>query len=68
MPDSDADTPLEIRITGLRKAFGANLVLDGVDMAVARGEVVAIVGGSGCGKTVLLNHVLGTLVRLVGRR
>ncbi len=56
-----ARADLEIRVVGLHKAFGDNEVLRGVDLEVARGEVVAIVGGSGCGKTVLLNVVLGLL-------
>ncbi|NQU60800.1 MAG: ATP-binding cassette domain-containing protein [Rhodospirillales bacterium] len=52
----------EIRIEGLKKAFGDHRVLDGVDLDIRRGDIVAIVGGSGCGKTVLLNHILGELI------
>lgn len=51
----------EIRIQGLHKAFGAHKVLCGVDLDIRRGEMVAFVGGSGCGKTVLLNHILSQL-------
>lgn len=51
--------PPEIEITGLHKAFGAHRVLRGVDLTVHQGDTLAIVGGSGCGKTVLLNLVLG---------
>ena len=57
----------EIRIQGLHKAFGAHKVLCGVDLDVRRGEMVAFVGGSGCGKTVLLNHILGQLEPDAGR-
>ncbi|PCI40699.1 MAG: ABC transporter [Rhodospirillaceae bacterium] len=49
----------EFNIKGLFKAFGSNRVLQGVSLDIAQGELVAIVGGSGCGKTVLLNHILG---------
>ena len=39
----------------------------GVDLEINRGEMIAIVGGSGCGKTVLLNHILGLLQPNSGR-
>lgn len=51
----------EIHIEGLFKAFGDHKVLRGIDLEVKCGELVAFVGGSGCGKTVLLNHILGQL-------
>ncbi|MBM3566687.1 MAG: ATP-binding cassette domain-containing protein [Alphaproteobacteria bacterium] len=53
--------PVEIRIEGLHKAFDDHKVLSGIDLTVYAGDMVAIVGGSGCGKTVLLNHILGQL-------
>lgn len=58
---------LEIRVEGLHKSFGEHQVLRGVDLEIRRGDVVAIVGGSGCGKTVLLDHVLGQLTADAGR-
>lgn len=58
---------LEIRVEGVHKAFGDNVVLDGIDLEIASGEVLAIVGGSGSGKTVLLNIVLGLLAPDRGR-
>ncbi len=44
---------------GLRKSFGALEVIKGVDLAIAEGEVVALVGPSGCGKSTLLRIVAG---------
>jgi len=48
-----------VRVTGLVNRFGAQLVHDGLDMEVRRGEVFGIVGGSGSGKSVLLRSILG---------
>ncbi len=46
-------------LAGVRKAFGAVLALDGVDLRAAPHEVVAVVGPSGCGKSTLLELVCG---------
>ena len=48
-----------IKITGLRTQFGSHVIHDGLDLEVRRGEVLGIVGGSGSGKSVLLNTIIG---------
>ena len=50
-----------IRISGLTKAFGSARVLDGVDLTVAPGESLAVIGQSGTGKSVMIKCVLGLL-------
>ncbi len=52
---------VEIDVAGLQKSFHEHQVLRGVDLEIHQGELVAIIGGSGCGKTVLLNSILGLL-------
>ena len=46
-----------IEIKGLKKRFGTNVVLDGVDLNINKGEVVAIIGPSGTGKSTLLRSL-----------
>jgi NitT/TauT family transport system ATP-binding protein len=48
-----------IAIHGVTKAFGDIVALDGIDLDVARGELVCLLGPSGCGKSTLLNAVAG---------
>jgi daunorubicin resistance ABC transporter ATP-binding subunit len=50
-----------IRATGITKKFGSHAVLDGVDLEVGAGEIVALLGPNGAGKTTLVN-ILTTLV------
>jgi phospholipid/cholesterol/gamma-HCH transport system ATP-binding protein len=57
----------EIVVEGLWKSFDGKAVLSGIDLRIDQGELVAIVGGSGCGKTVLLKHVTGHLTPDRGR-
>lgn len=50
-----------IVITDLWKNFGEKQVLKGVNITINKGEVMVIIGGSGCGKSVLLKHIIGIL-------
>ena len=50
-----------LRLEGVRKAFDAHVVLDGVDLAVAAGKTTVVIGPSACGKSVLLKHFVGLL-------
>jgi phospholipid/cholesterol/gamma-HCH transport system ATP-binding protein len=56
-----SERAIKIRIRDLHKRFGAKQVLDGIDLDVAEGESVVVIGGSGTGKSVLLKCVLGLL-------
>ena len=51
-----------LRAHGIRRTYGSLQVLKGIDLEVEKGEVVAIVGASGAGKSTFL-HILGTLDR-----
>ena len=50
---------IAIRVTGLDNRFGEQVVHEGLDLEVRRGEVLGIVGGSGSGKSVLMRSILG---------
>ncbi|HTZ17849.1 MAG TPA: ABC transporter ATP-binding protein [Dissulfurispiraceae bacterium] len=50
-----------IEIINLKKSFGTQQVLKGVDLVIETGEVTAILGKSGGGKSVLLKHIIGLL-------
>ena len=51
----------KISVRGLRKSFGRNRVLDGVDIDCVTGESLVVIGGSGTGKSVLMKCILGLL-------
>src|SRR5580704_432837 len=53
-----ATSSVEIRIDNLHKSFGSRRVLNGVNLEVRSGEMVAIVGGSGNGKSTLLRQII----------
>ncbi len=50
-----------IEIKNLHKSFGNNSVLKGINLTINTGESLAIIGKSGCGKSVLLKHIVGLL-------
>ena len=54
---SSADTKPAVRIEGLSHSFGSHLVLNDINMTVASGEVVVLIGASGSGKTTLLRCI-----------
>ena len=56
-----------IRVRGLKTQFGDQVVHDGLDLDVARGEVIGVVGGSGTGKSVLLRTIVGLNAPRAGR-
>ena len=51
------EAPPVIVLSGVHKKFGEIVALDGVDLSVARGEVVCVIGPSGCGKSTLLRTI-----------
>jgi phospholipid/cholesterol/gamma-HCH transport system ATP-binding protein len=56
-----------IELRGVKKRFGAQVILDGVDFDVREGETVALLGPSGTGKSVLLKTVIGLIKPDVGQ-
>ena len=54
-----AESGVAIRVRQLRKSFGSQVVLDGVDLDIQPGEIFVLMGPSGSGKSVLLRHLIG---------
>lgn len=65
-PDNGGEKDAPIVITGLRNGFGDNIVHDGLDLTVRRGEILGVVGGSGTGKSVLMRSIIGLQIPLAG--
>jgi len=55
------------RVVNLTAAYGDQVVLDDVSLDITPGEIIVILGGSGCGKTTLLKHFIGLLRPIEGR-
>ncbi len=67
MATAAADEAVVIRVRGLRTQFDQQVVHDGLDLDVRRGEVLGVVGGSGSGKSVLLRVIIGLMRPAAGR-
>lgn len=56
-----------IKIEGLTKKFGDRQILKGIDFEIYKGEIFVIMGGSGCGKSTVLRHLIGAIKPDEGR-
>ncbi len=61
MSENNENNDVKIKITGLHKAFGKKVVLDGIDLEIKKGESLVVIGGSGTGKSVLIKCIQGIL-------
>lgn len=62
-----AQAGAEVRIAGAGQRFGDVVVLNGIDLDIAPGEVIALLGPSGCGKTTLLRLLAGLMAPSAGK-
>lgn len=60
-PSSKTNPGVSVQVRGLRKSFGGEEVLHGIDLQVEPGEIFVIMGPSGSGKSVLLRHIIGLM-------
>lgn len=52
-----------IQFINVKKSFGTNHVMQDVNLSIFKGEITAIIGKSGCGKSVLLKHIIGLMTQ-----
>jgi phospholipid/cholesterol/gamma-HCH transport system ATP-binding protein len=64
---STPSSEIAVELAGVSFAYDRRMVLDGISMTIPRGKVVAIMGGSGCGKTTILRLIGGQLKPRAGR-
>ncbi len=67
MADNGASSLSMIKIEGVVKHLDGEMVLDGLDLDVHEGETLVVIGRSGCGKSVLLKHIIGLMKPDEGR-
>src|SRR5262245_35450029 len=58
-PSTQAERGVSVEVRGLRKAFGAQVVIKGFTFQVDHREIFVVMGPSGSGKSVLLRHIIG---------
>jgi phospholipid/cholesterol/gamma-HCH transport system ATP-binding protein len=58
---SDAMEAPIVKLTNVHKRFGEHHVLRGVDLAIPKGKITVIIGGSGSGKSVIMKHIIGLM-------
>ena len=66
-PSLSTDSKAHLRLDGLTKRYGDALAVASLDLAVPKGELVALLGPSGCGKTTTLRMVAGLITPSAGR-
>jgi phospholipid/cholesterol/gamma-HCH transport system ATP-binding protein len=59
---SESNGKMAVRVRGLEKGFGVHKIHKGLDLDIPAGKVTYIMGGSGCGKTLLLKQIMGFIV------
>ncbi|PJB70827.1 MAG: ABC transporter ATP-binding protein [Alphaproteobacteria bacterium CG_4_9_14_3_um_filter_47_13] len=54
-------TDIKLHLSNVKKSFGSNIVLNGIDLRIPKGKSLVVIGGSGTGKSVMLKCVLGLI-------